>query len=105
MKYPREVGSNKVVHENDWNQNALFGHCPACGSIGVEELHCPGDEDICFYCSDPTCKTIQDGRNIPMQTKWTTDKPDEMQKRERKSGWSWNQEHWPNQTLPVACFN
>jgi len=103
MEYPRMPGSDKVVRESEWKQGGPVGICPACGSKGIEELSCPGSEDICFYCSDPTCKTIQDGRTIPERTKWNSDKPKDMQQKEKELGWSWNQEHWPGQDLPMAC--
>ena len=102
MRYPRQIDSKEAVNGNDWNQNAPFGHCPACGSIGIEELHTSGGETIYFYCSDPMCKTIRDGM-VPMQTKWNVAKPEKMQKRERKSGWSWNQEHWPEPAPQLVC--
>lgn len=36
-EYPRAIGSDVVVTEKQWNQTAPFGHCPACGSIGIED--------------------------------------------------------------------
>lgn len=100
--FPRLPGSNTIVHENDWNQShdVPLGHCPACGSIGIEELSVPGDKDICFYCSDETCQTIM-GTRTPARTKWNRDKPLEMQQKEME-GWSWNAEHFPGQEMPEA---
>ena len=101
ITYPRIPESDKVVHENDWYQEAPFGYCPACGSIGIEELHIAGDEDICFYCSDTTCKTIM-GKRPPARTKWNQTKPQSVLEKEIR-GWSWNQEHFPGQNLPNTC--
>ena len=98
MAYPREVGSEKVVHENAWEQSAPFGYCPACGSIGIEELHIAGDEDICFVCSDETCQTVM-GTRSPARTKWNQTKPQELSDME-EAGRSWNEEHFPGQDFP-----
>jgi hypothetical protein len=103
MNYPREPGSDKIVHEDEWNQKIPYGYCPACGSIGIEELAIPGDEDGCFYCSDVTCKTIM-GKRSPARTKWNRTKPQEYVEKEL-DGWSWNDEHFPGQILPVACLD
>jgi len=103
MKYPREIGSNKIVHESEWSHGGPFGYCPACGSIGIEELSIPGDEDSCFYCSDLSCKTII-GKRLPARTKWNQTKPREMIEKEMK-GWSWNKEYFPGQDLPDICLD
>lgn len=100
MAYPREFNSEKIVHENDWNQEAPFGQCPACGSMGIEELHIAGDEDICFVCSDEKCLTIM-GNRRPARTKWNCPKPQEILDKE-ETGWSWNAVHFPGRRFPVA---
>ncbi len=100
-QYPRKSGSDVVVNEEDWNQDNQFGHCPACGSIGIEELRISGDPDIFFYCSDVTCKTVMGNRG-PARTRWYRSKPEEALKKER-DGWSWNEEHFPGQDMPDVC--
>jgi len=102
--FPRQPGSEAVVREEDWNQTAEFGFCPACGSVGIEELHDPSEDAMCFYCSDSACKTIQDGRDLPARTKWNQEKPEEVHQKER-SEWSWNQEHFPGQEFPLVCVD
>ena len=101
INYAREPGSNVVVHEKDWAQNVPFGYCPACGSIGIEELSIPGDTDACFFCSDETCKTIM-GTRGPARTKWNQEKPVDVLEKE-KDGWTWNNEHFVGQDIPMVC--
>ena len=101
MKYPREPNSDTVVREDDWNQEAPFGYCPACGSPGIEDPRIAGDRDACFYCSDATCKTIM-GSRAPARTKWNQGKPSEILEKEA-DGWSWNNEYFPGQDLPDVC--
>jgi hypothetical protein len=100
--YPRTAGSETVVHEKDWYQEAPFGFCPACGSLGIEELHITGDPEIAFYCSDLSCQTIM-GRRRPARTKWHCEKPAEIIRREVNGDWSWNQAHFPGLDFPLAC--
>ncbi|MFA6406739.1 MAG: hypothetical protein WCW34_04450 [Patescibacteria group bacterium] len=101
-KYPRAVGSDTIVTEKQWNQSAPFGYCPACGRIGIEELNIPGDPDICFYCPDEGCKTIQNGRSQPARTKWNSEKTEELLEREAQ-GETWNVMHFPCQSIPDIC--
>jgi len=91
--YPRSPQSGKVVHEKDWNQGAPFGHCPACGSLGIEELHSSRNEPICFFCSDKNCQTIM-GERSPARTRWNQGKPPDILKKEAE-GWTWNDEYFP----------
>lgn len=102
-QYPRKPNSDTIVHEKDWGQGSPFGHCPACGSIGIEEIHISGDPVICFYCSDITCKTIMGSRS-PARTKWNIDKPNEVLIKEKR-GWSWNEEHFPGQNMSDICLD
>ena len=94
-KYPRKPGSNVTVHEKNWNQAAAFGHCPACGSFGIEEYHCTGDKVILFFCSDETCQTIM-GKRSPARTRWNQDKPQDIIEKEA-GGWTWNNDHFRDQ--------
>lgn len=96
-KYPRQPGSQTAVDENDWNQDAPFGRCPACGSLGIEEIAIPGDAEIAFYCSDMTCRDPQGRR-----TSWGTIKTTELLEAEGR-GDSWNTLHFPGQELPEVC--
>ncbi len=102
MSYPRTPGLERIVHEEEWNPEAPFGNCPACGSIGIEELYIPGDKDITFYCSDGTCKTIM-GERFPARTKWYQTKPQEILDKELRESYSWNNDHFPGQKLPEVC--
>jgi hypothetical protein len=102
LPFPRTVGSDKVVREDEWFQDDRYGYCPACGSIGIEEIAIPGDEVGCFYCSDATCITIMGDRE-QARTKWNCEKPPEVLGKEEAGGWSWNEEHFPGQTFPMCC--
>ena len=101
LEYPRNVGEIKFVLESEWEQKAPYGHCPACGSIGIEELAIPGDPDGAFYCPDNYCKTIM-GKRDPARTKWNSMKPADIIDKELKC-WSWNQEYFPGQELSDIC--
>ena len=98
IAYPRQPGSATRIDETNWVENPPFGHCPACGSIGIEELAIVGDPVITFYCSDPTCKDMRGRRTL-----WAIPKPDRFREREILEQWSWNKEHFPDQNLPEFC--
>ncbi len=100
--FPRKPGSESIVNETDWNQSVSYGHCPACGSIAMEEIPLPGDEDVTFFCSDQTCKTIM-GNRSPARTKWTDAKDPEIIEKESNEDYSWNEHHFPNVQIPLAC--
>lgn len=101
LPFPRTVGSDKVVYEKEWFQDKRYGYCPACGSVGIEEIPIAGDPDACFYCSDATCLTII-GNREPARTKWNCVKPPKVLGKEA-GGWSWNNEHFLGQTFPTCC--
>ncbi len=101
ISYPRKPGSSSVVTEKEWNQDAPFGHCPACGSIGMEEIPIPGDPEITFFCPDPKCLTVMGSRD-PARTKWFTKKSRDLLDKESK-GLFWNKEHFPDQDIPFTC--
>ena len=101
-KFPREVGSETMVNEKEWNQNASYGHCPACGSIAMEEMPLRGDKDVTFFCSDITCKTIM-GQRCPTRTKWTDSKDSGIIQRELNENYSWNDDHFPDLEIPIVC--
>lgn len=96
-QYPRTPGSDTHVAWKDWKQEAPFGQCPACGSAAIEELSNPHDPEICFYCSDTTCRDLNDRRTV-----WAETKTAELRMLESQ-GKSWNQFHFPGQTFPEAC--
>lgn len=98
MRYPREVGSDTSVDEKDWNHEAPLGYCPACGSMGIEEIAIPGDPEMSLYCSDQTCRDPRGRRTL-----WGALKPQEQRGREVREGWSWNKEHFPGQEMPEIC--
>ena len=98
IEYPRKPGSDVLVDEAQYVVDNPIGHCPACGSIGIEEIAHPGDLDMMFWCSDPTCKDMRGHR-----TTWGSPKPDEYRKKELTQAWSWNAEHFPDQQFPRFC--
>lgn len=95
--YPRTPGSDIRVEKKNWNQNAPFGHCPACGSLAMEDIPIPGDLYINFYCSDITCRNFRGRR-----TMWGLEKTSELLELE-ESGGSWNEKNFPGQNLPSCC--
>lgn len=97
MDYPRKPGSDVRIGEEKWNQNAAFGHCPACGSIGMEEIPIPGDGEISFYCSDTTCRDLKGRRTL-----WADSKTEQLLAQENE-GKSWNSINFPEQELPEFC--
>jgi hypothetical protein len=102
--YAREPGENKVVHLREWNHDAPFGHCPACGSLGMEDAPCRESEEILFQCSDMSCLTcdsegVEDtsglvaGVNRTYPTSWSDKKPRDLRQQESQ-GISWNTSHF-----------
>lgn len=65
--YARDPGSKGYILESQWNPKAPYGHCPACGSPGIEcrekkeraslETALPEEGIVLFSCSDKTCRT------------------------------------------------
>ncbi len=95
--YPRVPGSDQRVSEDDWAMDAPFGHCPACGSLAMEDIQVPGDPEINFYCSDTKCRDPRGRR-----TMWGCTKSAEILELEARGG-SWNGLKFPGQNLPGAC--
>jgi len=58
FNYPRQPGEKKAVPREKWERNAPFGHCPACGSKGMEDVPCREADYIIFNCSDRDCLTV-----------------------------------------------
>lgn len=101
--FPRTPKSKTVVHQADWSTEVPYGHCPACGSTGMEELPSPGAPYASFFCSDESCLTVMRTGEKPVRTKWEFQKPREVLLREGRSGSFWNPEHFPGQEIPLAC--
>jgi len=90
-EYPREPGSPGIVQEEKWNREAPFGHCPACGSLGIEEVPGIDCEGSYFRCSDESCRSnivVEHGRR-ETDTTWYENKTPEHREQER-AGTSWN---------------
>ena len=84
--YPRVPGSKNPVLESQWNAQAPYGHCPACGSPGIEyheekglesDLH--EDGNIPFTCSDKKCRTKRSSKvTRAKHTIWYEHKPENL---------------------------
>lgn len=102
--FAREIGSNTIVNENDWNEEASFGHCPACDSLGMEIVSSVEDPSTTFSCSDSECYTDYldsqpaiEGNIVGTQrlpTTWIDKKTDEWRKKETEDEISWNWTHF-----------
>ena len=89
--------SFKPKSESEWNRKALFGYCPTCGEIGIEDLPGSECENAFFRCSNKNCYSkvaVEDGGFKMMPTCWSEAKPSEWREKEQ-SGSSWNWVHFP----------
>jgi hypothetical protein len=93
-KYPRKPGSSVRVDVEQWVLDNPFGHCPACGSVGIEEFRTPGDPDARFHCSDETCMDTRGHLTI-----WGARKPEGIRIIEIEKNWSWNVAHFQGQNI------
>jgi len=95
--YPRRRGSSLAVNETEWNKESPFGHCPACGSVGIEEGPSSECEVALFRCSDESCFTLifVEGREFrKIATAWSERKPDWQRAKETEGQTSWSWEHF-----------
>ena len=106
--YPRNQGETKSVGVDQWVEAAPFGHCPACGSIGIEFGPCFECETMDFFCSDPECNTYvyeemptTDGKIVgrgSVVTAWVEPKPPEIRAMEANMQ-SWNSTHFSTEFM------
>jgi hypothetical protein len=101
ITYPRKVGSSRVVYATQLCTEAPFGHCPACGSLGVEHLIESCDPDINFFCPDKHCRVIL-GNSAPIRTIWCSAKTEQLLTLELQ-GSSWNEHNYPGIEFPPVC--
>lgn len=105
LRYPRSPGSEDIVEPSSLVEDHPFGHCPACGSVGMEDGPSFESDIMFFGCSDFDCKTYyyetrptSDGGHITgkggQRTKWTEVKTSEIRAMEEKLE-SWNITHFP----------
>lgn len=70
-------GAPMITREEDWNGNAPFGICPACGADALELVGGEEDETTLFFCSDPNCMTRYTEARVhnPARTDWLAPNP------------------------------
>lgn len=104
-------GKWKVTDWDEWNEESEFGHCPACGSWGREDLPSCESPNAWFKCTDDDCYTrykgdppedIVDERSRTnwiitncgtRHTTWSEDKPGWWLKHQegyQYFSWNWN---------------
>ena len=105
LTYPRTPGLLEIVEPSALVENAPFGHCPACGSVGMEDGPSFESDTMWFRCSDFECRiyyyesrpTLDPARPLigkgSQTTTWTEIKTPEIRAMEEE--WeSWNSTHF-----------
>ena len=105
LSYPREVGSPDIAEPSALLEEAPFGHCPACGSVGMEDGPSFESDTMWFSCSDFECRTyyyetrptLDPARPLrgkgSQRTTWTEAKTPEIKAMEENLQ-SWNLTHF-----------
>ena len=104
LHYSRILGSPDIAEPSAWAESP-FGHCPACGSVGMEDGPSFESDTMWFRCSDFECRTYYYetrptlDENNPLRgkgserTRWTETKTPEIRELEAKLE-SWNTTHF-----------
>jgi len=105
LRYPRTPGSLEIAEPSALVEDAPFGHCPACGSVGMEDGPSFESDTMFFRCSDFECRTYYYetrptlDENQPLKgkgsesTTWTEIKTPEIRELEGRL-LSWNYTHF-----------
>jgi|GEM_PF-5054648 len=84
-----------MIPKTAWSNHVEFGHCPACGEVGIEEQPSPKREFALFRCLDPRCTSYipvptEKGGTMVASTRWCEKKPRIWRRSEMTRGSSWN---------------
>lgn len=104
LKYPRTPGSMEIAEPSALVEDAPFGHCAACSSVGIEDGPSFESDIMLFICSDTECRTYyyerrptDDGGYITgkgsLRTTWSEKKSPEVRALEENME-SWNITHF-----------
>lgn len=110
FEYPRIPGSTEIAEPSALVEDAPFGHCPACSSVGIEDGPSSESDTMLFGCSDFNCRvffyetmpTQDEGKPLrgkgSERTGWSERKPSEVRTLEENMQ-SWNTLHFSQEFL------